>query len=102
MKLTLKAALNYYTYKDIDVILLDISLPDSLGLATYRTIKYFYSKIPIVILSGLSDTAIAIEAIAEGAADYLVKVDFDEKILSKTIPYSIERTKILQALHASN
>ena len=102
MKLTIKAALNYHTHKDINVILLDLSLPDCIGLATYRTIKYFYSKIPIEILSGQSHTAIAIEAIAEGAADYLVKVDFDEKILSKTIPYSVERTKILQALNASN
>ena len=83
MKLTLKAALNYHTHKDINVILIDLSLPDCIGLATYRTIKYFYSKIPIVILSGLSDTAIAIEAIAEGAADYLVKVDFDEKTIKK-------------------
>ena len=85
----------------IDIILLDLSLPDSSGINTFNTIFKHAGKIPVVILSGLADTALALDAITLGAQDYLIKGDFDEKLLAKTIRYSIERKKNLEALEES-
>ncbi len=87
--------------KEIDIILLDLSLPDSTGINTFNTIFKNAGKIPVVILSGLADTSLALEAITLGAQDYLIKGDFDEKLLAKTIRYSIERKKNMEALQES-
>jgi len=85
----------------IDIILLDLSLPDSTGISTFNTIFKHAGKIPVVILSGIADTSLALEAITLGAQDYLIKGDFDEKLLAKTIRYSIERKKNMEALQES-
>ena len=86
----------------IDIILLDLSLPDSNGLDTFNSIVSHAGKTPVVILSGLTDTTLALEAITLGAQDYLIKGDFDEKLLAKTIRYSIERKKNIEALQESS
>src|SRR6188474_44332 len=88
--------------KPIDIILLDLSLPDSSGIETFNAINRLFGKTPVVILSGLTDTRLALDAIALGAQDYLIKGDFDEKLLSKTIRYSIERKRNMEELQASN
>lgn len=85
----------------IDIILLDLSLPDSSGIDTFNTIISNAGKTPVVILSGLTDTRMALDAITLGAQDYLIKGDFDEKLLAKTIRYSIERKKNMEALQES-
>ena len=85
----------------IDIILLDLSLPDSTGIDTFNTIIQHAGKTPVVILSGLTDTRLALEAITLGAQDYLIKGDFDEKLLAKTIRYSIERKKNIEAWQES-
>ncbi len=86
----------------VDIILLDLSLPDSSGIDTFNSILKNAGKTPVVILSGLTDTKLALDAITLGAQDYLIKGDFDEKLLSKTIRYSIERKRNMEALQESN
>ncbi|MCF1716307.1 PAS domain S-box protein [Flavihumibacter sp. RY-1] len=86
----------------VDIILLDLSLPDSFGINSFTSIRENAGYTPIVILSGVSDMNTALDAITLGAQDYLIKGDFDEKLLSKTILYSIERMNNLQALQESN
>jgi len=76
-----------------DLIFLDLNLPDSNGLETFLTVNRRMPDAAIIILSGLNDTVIALQAIQAGAQDYMVKGDFDEKFLSKTISYSIERKR---------
>ncbi len=85
----------------IDIILLDLSLPDSSGIDTFNNIIQHAGKTPVVILSGLTDTRMALDAITLGAQDYLIKGDFDEKLLAKTIRYSIERKRNMEALQES-
>jgi len=87
---------------NIDIVLLDLSLPDSTDIDSVITLNRLLPKTPIVVLSGLSAIEIAMEAISLGAQDYLVKGEFDEKLLSKTIQYSIERKKIFENLQQSN
>lgn len=84
-----------------DIILLDLSLPDSTGIETFERINQLCPATPIVILSGLEDTNLAIQAITLGAQDYLQKGDFDENLLSRSIRYSIERKRTLEELKAS-
>ena len=84
-----------------DIILLDLSLPDSTGIETFEFINQLCPATPIVILSGLEDTNLAIQAIALGAQDYLQKGDFDENLLSRSIRYSMERKKSLEELKVS-
>jgi PAS domain S-box-containing protein len=76
-----------------DIILLDLGLPDSAGIGTFTAIKQYAGKMPVIILSGLTDMNIAVEAISHGAQDYHIKGELDEKTLTKTILYSIERKR---------
>src|SRR5262245_42127511 len=55
------------------VVLLDLSLPDSQGLDTFRALRRFASRLPVVVLTGLNDEGLAVQAVREGAQDYLVK-----------------------------
>lgn len=79
-----------------DLIFLDLSLPDSEGVQSFKRCNEEAPKTSIIVLSGLADTQVAVSTIAMGAQDYLVKGDYDEKLLGKAIQYSIERKKILQ------
>ncbi len=85
-----------------DVVILDLSLPDSMGVDSIITMDRLLPKTAIICLSGLSGEETAVEAISLGAQDYLVKGNFDEKLLAKTIQHSIERKRILENLHLSN
>jgi PAS domain S-box-containing protein len=75
-----------------DVILLDLGLPDSQGIETLYRIKDAVPNVPVVIMSGLSDGAVALEAVRQGVQDYLVKGHIDEYSLSRAIHYAIERS----------
>src|SRR5262249_14084114 len=76
-------------------------LPDSFGLESYTQLQALTQRIAVVLLTGLNDTKIAMQALVMGAQDYLVKGDFDEKLLSRAIRYSIERLRNLQFLRES-
>src|SRR5579872_3726267 len=86
----------------IDVVLLDLTLPDSFGLHTFIHLKPVVQRIPVIILTGMSDTNVALEAIKEGAQDYLVKGELTESLLAKAIQYSMERMRTLETLRESN
>ena len=92
------------TIKDnnFDIVLLDLSLPDSNGIDSVITIDRLLPKTPIIVLSGVSSLEIATETISLGAQDYLVKGEFDPKLMAKTIQYSIERKRTLENLRVSN
>lgn len=86
----------------IDIVLLDLTLPDSTGIDSVIALDRLLPHTPIVVLSGLSSVELTMKAISLGAQDYLVKGEFREKLLAKTIKYSIERKKILENLQQSN
>lgn len=99
---TLEAAFVYLKTQKTDIIFLDLSLPDSSGIESFIALQQYSGVTPIVILTGIKDTRIALEAINEGAQDFLLKGDLDENILTKTILYSIERKRISASLRISN
>lgn len=87
---------------NVDVALVDLSLPDSHGLDTFRKLAADYPLLPQILLTGLNDRKIAIQAVREGAQDYLVKGQVDEDILIRAIDYAIERKRIQAELEAAN
>ena len=80
-----------------DVILLDLSLPDSQGFDTFSQVHAAAPDTPIVVLSGLDDEAIAMRAVHGGAQDYLVKGHADGHTLLRAIRYAIERERLERA-----
>ena len=83
-----------------DIILLDLSLPDSSGLETLAKVKAVVSDIPVVIFTGLDDKQVGVEAINMGAEDYLVKGEIREgSTLERTISFAIERFKLRHDLY---
>jgi two-component system, sensor histidine kinase and response regulator len=90
----------HHLEKDLyDVVLLDLLLPDSAGLSTFNSVYAVApDDIPIIVLSGLDDRNLAIEAVRHGAQDYLVKTDVDGNLLIRSIRYAIERKQTEQAM----
>ncbi len=75
----------------IDAVLLDLGLPDSAGLDTFEKVHDQAPELPIVMLTGLDDTELALEGMRMGAQDYLVKGRADGDLLARTLRYAIER-----------
>ena len=82
-----------------DIILLDLSLPDSFGLGTFERVSSIATTTPIVLLTGIDDELLALDAVQQGAQDYLVKSDVTSSaLLSRAIRYAIERHRLVTEL----
>jgi diguanylate cyclase (GGDEF)-like protein/PAS domain S-box-containing protein len=85
-------------YPIIDVILLDLGLPDAQGLGAVRRAHAAAPRIPLVVITGLDDDTMAVQALQEGAQDYLVKGRIDTRGLQRALRYAIERKTMEDAL----
>lgn len=97
----LRPALSQLQETRFDAVLLDLSLPDSRGVDTVTQLHAAVPHVPIVVLTGLHDKTIALQAMAEGAQDYLVKGEISSELLIRTVEYAIERMQILKKLQES-
>jgi len=97
----LSDSLEALSCRRFDVVLLDLSLPDSSGLETLAKVLSSTQQVAIIVLTGLSDEGLALEAMRKGAQDYLVKGHVDEHLLSRAIRYAIERKRAEEALRES-
>jgi PAS domain S-box-containing protein len=97
----LSTGLKFLSEQKADLVLLDLGLPDSQGLETLDQVYALSPRTPIVIMTGLDDESVGIQAVSRGAQDYLVKGKIDGKVLLRVIKYTLERQKIEQALQAS-
>ncbi len=97
---TLAQGLNKLKAQRIDVVLLDLSLPDSSGLQTIDSIAQNAST-PIVVMSNTKDEQTALSAVQHGAQDYLFKDQMDPLLLSRTLRYAVERYNLLAELHST-
>ena len=89
----LASALNRLDQERFDVVLLDLSLPDSHGIDTFHKVRKRAPQAPVVMLTGLDDETTAVEAMSQGAQDYLVKGGTDGHALLRSMRYAIERTR---------
>ena len=94
----LSKAFEYLGEAEVDIILLDLSLPDSHDIDTFIRLNTYVSGVPIVILTGNQDEAMARQALQLGAQDYLIKGDLNSRMIQRVIEYSIERAKLKQQL----
>jgi PAS domain S-box-containing protein len=94
----LSTGLKYLDKQQPDIILLDLGLPDSQGLETLGKICSKTTTVPIVVLTGLNDEAIANQAVHNGAQDYLLKGDINGRALWRVIRYAIERKRAEETL----
>ncbi len=91
----LSSAKNKLSEGGFDLILLDLSLPDSFGLETLNKVRSWQFHLPIIVMTGLNDEAIALESVRLGAQDYLVKGNLSTELLIRSIHYGIERYQAL-------
>ena len=97
-EINLTSALRDISSCGADIIVLDLTLPDSQGFQTFYSVKAAVSQIPIIILTGTDDEEMAVQAVREGAQDYLVKSRIDMYVFMRAMQYSIERHRIEQDL----
>lgn len=94
----LETALSTAAGKTIDVAIIDLSLPDSIGLATYLSFHEHFPLIPTIIMTGIKDHDLAFEAIQKGAQDYLFKGEPSSTAIIRIIRYAIERQRLTTQL----
>lgn len=94
----LSKALEMLEQNSFDIVILDLSLPDSKGLDTFKRAYEHSPQIPIIVLTGFEDESTGINAMKLGAQDFLIKGNVNGKELSRSINYSIERYKLLKKL----
>ena len=91
--LCLEEALAQLAAERFDAVLLDLSLPDSHGLETFHRLHAHAPQTPVVVLSGLDDEAVALQAVQAGAQDYLTKAHVDGPLIVRSIHYAVERQR---------
>ena len=97
----LAAGIEYLAVFKVDVVVLDLGLPDSIGLPTLRTFLEAGHGVPVVVLTGLDDDATGKEALRAGAQDYLVKGRLAEAEFTRAVRYAFERNSALTRLRES-
>lgn len=85
-----------------DIILLDLTLPDSQGLSSLDALTQRVPRLPIVVLTNTNDDELALEAVRRGAQDYLVKRTVNQDLLVRALCYAIERKQVQEVLRKVN
>jgi PAS domain S-box-containing protein/diguanylate cyclase (GGDEF)-like protein len=87
---------------EIDVVLLDLKLPDSQGIGTFDRVYAQAPRVPVIVLTVTDNDAMAVGAVKKGAQDYLIKDQVDVKLLVQAIRYAIERKRVEEDLKETN
>jgi diguanylate cyclase (GGDEF)-like protein/PAS domain S-box-containing protein len=95
---TLGAAERHLSEREVDIILLDLGLPDAQGMVAVRRAKAAAPRVALVVLTGLDDESMAAEALQEGAQDYLIKGQIEARGLLRALRYAVERKIMEEAL----
>jgi len=98
----LSEGLDYLDKDGMDIILLDLKLPDSHGIETFDKVCAHAQSVPIIVLTVTDNDELALEAVQKGAQDYLVKEQVDAKSLEHAIRYAVERKRIAETLRETN
>jgi diguanylate cyclase (GGDEF)-like protein/PAS domain S-box-containing protein len=88
----------HLSQREVDIILLDLRLPDGHGLGALRRARVAAPRVPLVVLTGLDDESLATQALQEGAQDYLIKGEIETRGLLRALRYAIERERLEDAL----
>jgi diguanylate cyclase (GGDEF)-like protein len=91
---SIEKAVTHLLANAVDIVLLDLGLPDANGLDAVRQVHAIAADIPIVVLTGLDDESLAAQALQEGAQDYLIKGQVEPRALLRSLRYAIERQRM--------
>ncbi len=94
----LREGLGRLSRGNLDLVLLDLFLPDSSGVSTLESALKAANQVPIIVLTGLNNTETAMKSLKEGAQDFLVKDNLSREVLTRSISYSIERYRLHKKL----
>lgn len=83
---------------NFQIVILDLSLPDSQGLETFTRMRKEFPEMPIIVLTGFDDETQAFEAFGQGAQTYLMKGRINSYLLTQSIQYAIQKKKIMKEL----
>lgn len=97
---TLDTAVERLARGSVDVVLLDLFLPDSEGLTTFERASAFAPDVPFIILTDVVDDELAVSTVQGGAQDYLVRSEVRPAVLGRAILYAIERHRLMSALRS--
>ncbi len=100
-KMSLEEGIQAHFDKEYGVVLLDLTLPDSRGFETLQRFIKAHSDANVIVMTGLMDKELGLNAVRAGAQDFLMKGGFDSELLAKTLHYSIERKNALSTLAES-
>jgi two-component sensor histidine kinase len=95
-------ALNHLAKGGVDIVLLDLGLPDENGIDTVRRVRKLAPQVPLIVLTGRDDEAAVAEAMLEGAQDYLVKGQIETRALPRALRHAIERFRLLTKAALTN
>lgn len=90
----LKTAIDLLQNNEFDVVLLDLNLPDSKGIETLETVLEASQGSVVIVLTGLNDEELGLQTVKKGAQDFLVKGQFDGKVLTSSVRYAFERYQL--------
>ena len=96
---TLLAALDQLAKLEFDIAILDLTLPDSHGVETFLTVQRHAPALPVIVVTGIDDESVALNAVRQGAQDYLVKGDLNQEKLIRALNYALARTRKPQERH---
>ncbi|MBI4869768.1 MAG: hybrid sensor histidine kinase/response regulator [Candidatus Wallbacteria bacterium] len=97
---SLTLGLAWLASHQVDCILLDLNLPDTTGIDTYRSVAAAAPAVPVVVLTVIHDEALAIQAVSEGAQDYLFKAQAEGALLVRSVRYAVERQRMKAELES--
>jgi sigma-54 dependent transcriptional regulator, acetoin dehydrogenase operon transcriptional activator AcoR len=97
----LQDAVEYLSAHGVEIVLLDLGLPDGSGLPVVKRVRDAAADVPIVVLTGLEDEETALRAVQEGAQDYLFKGRVDGDLVVRAVRYALERKRAERALRES-
>ena len=97
----LSEAIDKLNEKGIDLVFIDLGLPDSQGLETFRQLQKAAPDMPTIVLTGLDDEKIAVTAVRNGAQDYLIKGELNGSVLVRAARYAMERKRAEETLRGS-
>jgi len=96
--LRMSDAEGYLRKHGVDIVLLDLGLPDARGLGAVRRAHAAAPHVPLVVLTGLDDETLGTQALQEGAQDYLIKGEIETRGLLRALRYAVERKAMEEAL----
>ena len=97
---SLQSAIKKLSNQEIELVILDLNLMDSHGVETLKILKEQFTGLAFIVLTGIDDEELALEALKCGAQDYVVKGQFEASLLIRAMTYAVERKRSMKAFFA--